>query len=82
MDVIFLERLDFNVDGEAYALAMTSASREEVLRAAMHCVGIELIDYDSFIAHAATVPGRRARMQVSAFSKAYRARAERANDSR
>ena len=73
MDTLFLEEMGFSIAQAEWNRCRVNPSFEEALRAAMVLVGIELIDYGSFIA----IPGG-SRTQVRVFSKAYRERAERA----
>jgi hypothetical protein len=87
MDTLFLEVLQFQVRRHEFAHCAIAPSREEVLRLAMALVGIELIDYGSFVTQ--PILGRQtgpdtaeAWTRIIAFSKAYRERAERATASR
>lgn len=85
MDTLFLELLAFRVQAADYALCAIAPSREEVLRQAMELVGLELIDYDSFVARSIPVnplqaydPERVFYIRIEAYSTAYRNRVERA----
>ncbi len=85
MDVLFLEHLEFKLPVNTFAVCQVAPSKEEMLRRAMVEVGLELIDYGSFIARDVPVPQVLQyapetifQVKVEAFSKAYRERAERA----
>ena len=86
MDVLFLEELTFTVSDMHYYRAAVAPSREEMLRALMVNVGLELIDYDSFTAQPLALPrdpAERARAQslrvrIEVYSAAFRERTERA----
>jgi hypothetical protein len=85
MDVMFLEVLEFTLPIATYAPCRVASSMEEILRQAMTAVGIELIDYGSFTATTVmpapvngVVDGAKATVEISAYSKAYRERMERA----
>jgi hypothetical protein len=81
MDVLFLEHLEFRLPHGTVMRSRAAASQEEVLRSLMAAVGIELIDYGSFTVQPCMPPAGRDRLEswdlVTAFSKAYRERAER-----
>lgn len=78
LDVLFIETLHFSLPPVEFAACNSAFSREEVLRKAMECIGIELIDYGSWT----QVLTQGGRVKISACSKAYRERAERATASR
>jgi len=78
LDVIFLEALDFQLDKTEWKRCQVERSQEEVLRAALVLVGLELIDYGSFVAK----PYGLLSVTIDVYSKAYRERAERATASR
>jgi hypothetical protein len=77
LDVLFLDHLEFSLSTLDYSRCSTAWSREEVLRKALEGIGLELIDYGSFI-----VQPRGAWRRIEVYSKAYRERAERATLSR
>lgn len=78
LDVLFCETIHFSLLAADFAACNCAFSREEILRKAMERVGIELIDYGNWT-QALTQEGR---IRISACSKAYRERAERATASR
>lgn len=82
MDTLFLETCEFKVARARAACCLVAPSREEVLRQLMAEAGLELIDYGSFVVRTAAAPRGRDALeawdQVSAYSTAYRERAERA----
>jgi hypothetical protein len=85
MDLIFVEVVNFRLPQGEFRRCCIEVSQEEVLRQAMVCVGLELIDYGSFIAQPllSTEPMvKEAWIGVTAYSRAYRERAERATASR
>jgi hypothetical protein len=80
MDTIFLEVLTFKVTPLQVARARVAFSQEDVLRALMVDVGLELIDYGSFTIQPMMLPAPRHLEPwdlVSCYSKAYRERIER-----
>lgn len=80
MDVLFCEVITFKVAPIDVARCRIAFSQEEVLRALMLEVGIELIDYGSFTVKP-MVRGAPHHLEawdlVSVYSKAYRERVER-----
>lgn len=86
MDVLFLDKLEFNLAAYDYAPCRAAPSMEEMLRQSMAIAGLELIDYGSWTAQtrmpAAQAGGvidmSSATVEFLVVSKAYRARAERA----
>lgn len=84
MDVLFLEEIEFQVPYRDFGRCKVAASQEEVLRAAMVVVGLELIDYGSFTVGIAVIAGDTRQpvaeysLRINAFSQAYRERLERA----
>lgn len=76
IDTLFLETLEFRMATGAWNQCSVAPSREESLREAMETVGLELIDYGSFTA--VPIPYPHLGVRVSAYSRAYRERAERA----
>lgn len=81
MDLCFLEVLEFTLLPIEMALVRCARSQEGVLRGAMATVGLELLDYGSFTAVALNLPDVTA-YRVTAYSKAWREKAERATASR
>ena len=79
LDTLFCEVVTFVVPSADFRVCACALSQEEVLRSAMAYVGLELIDYGSWFARP---DPRGALMQVLAYSKAYRERAERATAAR
>jgi hypothetical protein len=80
MDTLFLEVLTFKVTPLDVARARVAFSQEEVLRALMAGVGLELIDYGSFTVQPMRLSSPRHLESwdlVSCYSKAYRERLER-----
>lgn len=80
MDVLFCETVSFTVGALAFYRCRTAQSQEEVLRALMAEVGVELIDYGSFTVQPCKPPipiDQVLRYFVAAYSKAYRERVER-----
>lgn len=80
MDVLFCEAITFKVAPIDIARCRIAVSQEEVLRALMEVVGIELIDYGSFTVKPVVLPSPRHLEPwdlVSVYSKAYRERIER-----
>jgi hypothetical protein len=77
LDVLFLDHVEFSLSTLDYSQCAIAWSQEEVLRKALEHVGMELIDYGSFI-----VQPRGAQRRIEVYSKAYRERAERATLSR
>lgn len=80
MDVLFCEAITFKVRSIDLARCRIQFSQEEVLRALLEVVGIELIDYGSFtVQPVMQAPPRHleAWALVSVYSKAYRERVER-----
>lgn len=80
LDVLFLEVITFKVRTIDTARCRVAFSQEEVLRALMETVGIELIDYGSFTVQPVMLERPRhleAWDLVSVYSKAYRERVER-----
>jgi hypothetical protein len=80
MDVLFLEEMLFRVQASTYYRHRNAWSREEVLRALMKEVGIEMIDYGSFTVQPVEPPipiTSVVQYYVAVYSKAYRERVER-----
>lgn len=75
MDVLFCEIVQFIVPMTEFRRCCIQVSQEEVLREALVTVGLELIDYGSWTGRP---DSQCARVHVTAYSKAYRERAERA----
>jgi len=83
MDVIFCEVIEFTLQVGTWNKCSVAFSREESLREAMEQVGLELIDYGSFTVQPMSYTKTNSlECLVSAYSKAYRERAERATASR
>lgn len=80
MDLVFLEVVEFTLFIPEWLLCRIAPSQEEALRAAMALVGIELLDYGCFTVRELGPP--TGRVLVSAYSKAWREKAERATASR
>jgi hypothetical protein len=79
MDTLFLEEITFELQVGTWNQCSVAWSQEEVLRQAMQHVGIELIDYGSFTVKPARYSETGSlKCLVSAYSKAYRERMERA----
>lgn len=82
MDTLFLETCEFRLPFVVVQRCRIQPSQEEVLRELMAAVGVELIDYGSFTVRPSMPPRDRDLNEswdlVSAYSKAYRERAERA----
>lgn len=75
MDLLFLEHLEFRLPLVLFAHCRIASSQEEVLRNALASAGLELIDYGSWTDRILAKSGY---VLVSAYSRAYRERAERA----
>jgi hypothetical protein len=85
MDTLFVEIVTFRMPQGEFRRCSCALSQEEVLRQAMEYVGLELIDYDSYIAQPLLTKEPRVKeafMGVTAYSRAYRERAERATAAR
>lgn len=80
MDILFLEVVEFTLLIPEWYLCRIAPSQEEVLRQALALVGIELLDYGCFTVK--PVAGHSALVLVSAYSKAWRERTERASAAR
>ena len=78
LDVMFLEVFEFTLSLADWSRCSAAWSQEEALRAGMECVGIELIDYGSYVVRPLSAPAPRGSTRlIIAYSKAYRERAER-----
>lgn len=80
MDLLFCEILQWEVPLDVYGICRIAPSREEELRQLMAAAGIELVDYDAFVVK--PVIDRppqfdKLRVEITAFSRAFRERAER-----
>jgi len=84
MDTLFCDEVNFALSIAEYAPCRVAPSMEDILRASMAAVGLELIDYGSFTAttfmpaeRGGVIDGSQVTVQFNVYSRAYRQRAER-----
>lgn len=80
MDLCFCETFEFTLLVPDWHRCRIARSQEEVLRATMARAGIELLDYGCFTVK--PVAGSSDTVLVTAYSKAWRERTERASAAR